>query len=881
MTEIRHIGMPRRSGRYPWGSGEQPFQSSSSFLGHVSEMKKKGLTDSEIADGLGMSRVQLQAYKASAKAQQRAADISEILRLKDKGLSNVAIAKKMGKNESSVRALLKEAEQPRKDKIKSTVDVLRDQLEKRGPIDIGLGVEQHLGVTGSNLAKAVAILEAEGYKYHLIYVKQAGSENSTHLKLLAPPGLTKGDLLKDPTKIKVPLVYDEDGSGNFKLIEPPTQVSSKRIAVRYGNEGGADRDGLIELRRGVDDISLLGKRYAQVRIAVDGTHYLKGMALYVDDLPPGVDIRFNTNKNKKPGETKLDVMKQVEDDPEMPFTSAVRQKHYIGKDGKRKLSALNIVNEEGNWENWSRTLSSQVLSKQSRTLARDQLAKVYDKFNTEYERISKLTNPMVRKKMLENLANECDSAATHLKAAALPRQKNQVLIPIPSMKDTEVYAPNFRNGEKVVLIRHPHGGIFEIPELTVNNRHAKAKNLLGSTVDAIGINPRVASKLSGADFDGDTVLVIPNNNRRVKSEPVRPALKNFDPKTSYPKYVGMKVMTEQQKGIEMGIISNLITDMTIKGATMPEIERAVKHSMVVIDAVKHKLNYKQSYIDNGIAQLKKTYQGSARGGASTIISRSSAPIDVPRRKGRPAAEGGPIDKKTGKKVWKLTGETYIDSKGRTVVKTVKSKRMLEVDDAHELSSGMPIEKVYADHANRLKRLGEKSRRDVVNTTRPRISTSAKKVYENEVASLNSKLNLAIKHAPLERKAQVLAAHIAGAKIDSNPHLEESNKQKIRARALEIARKRVGPPKQVIDITPKEWEAIQAGAISSSKLESIIEHANIDQVRKYATPRAVVKLTSSKLARARQMASNGYSRAEISDALGVSTTTLIDALKEGS
>lgn len=881
MTEIRHIGMPRRSGRYPWGSGEQPFQSSSSFLGHVSEMKKKGLTDSEIAAGLGMSRVQLQAYKASAKAQQRAADVSEVLRLKDKGLSNVAIANRLGKNESSVRALLKEAEQPRKDKIKSTVDVLRDQLEKRGPIDVGLGVEQHLGVTGSNLAKAVAILEAEGYQYHVIYAKQAGTENYTQLKVLAPPGVTKGDLLKDKSKIKIPLVYDEDGTGNFKIIEPPTQISSKRIAVRYGNEGGADRDGLIELRRGVDDISLLGKRYAQVRIAVDGTHYLKGMALYVDDLPPGVDIRFNTNKNKKQGETKLDVMKKVEDDPEMPFTSAVRQKYYIGKDGKRKLSALNIVNEEGNWENWSKSLSSQFLSKQSKTLARDQLSKVYDKFETEYDRISKLTNPMVRKKLLENLANECDSAATHLKAASLPRQKNQVLIPIPSMKDTEVYAPNFRNGEKVVLIRHPHGGIFEIPELTVNNRHTKAKNLLGGAVDAVGINPRVASKLSGADFDGDTVLVIPNNNRRVKTVPALPGLLNFDPKTSYPKYAGMKVMTEQQKGIEMGIISNLITDMTIKGATMPEIERAVKHSMVVIDAAKHKLNYKQSYVDNGIGQLKKEYQGSARGVASTIVSRSSAPIDVPRRKGRPASEGGPIDKKTGKKVWKLTGETYVDSKGRTVFKTVKSKRMLEVDDAHELSSGMPIEKVYADHANRLKRLGEKSRRDVVNTTPSRISTSAKKVYANEVASLNSKLNLAIKHAPLERKAQILASHIAEAKIESNPHLEESNKQKIRARALEIARKRVGPPKQVIDITPKEWEAIQAGAISSSKLESIIEHGNIDQVRKYATPRATTKLTSSKLSRAKQMAANGYSRAEISDALGVSTTTLIDALKEGS
>ena len=74
--------------------------------------------------------------------------------------------------------------------------------------------------------------------------------------------------------------------------------------VRYADDVGSDgvkgieKDGVIELRRGVEDLDLNGNRYAQVRILVDGTHYLKGMAVYSDDMPDGVDVVFNTNKKK-------------------------------------------------------------------------------------------------------------------------------------------------------------------------------------------------------------------------------------------------------------------------------------------------------------------------------------------------------------------------------------------------------------------------------------------------------------------------------------------------------------------------------------------------------------------------------------------------------
>src|SRR5690606_36667189 len=417
--------------------------------------------------------------------------------------------------------------------------------------------------------------------------------------------------------------------------------------------------------------------------------------------PDGVDLLFNTNKKRADlGSNPLNAMKAMKDDPDNPFGSMVRQRHYIDKDGNRQLSAMNIVNEEGNWDDWSRTLSSQMLSKQSPALIRQQLDISFAKKQAEFDEIMSLTNPAVRKKLLESFADDVDASAVHLKAAALPRQRTQVILPINSLKDNEIYAPNFRNGEKVVMVRYPHGGIFETPVLTVNNRNPEARRSLlderGHARDPLGINSKVAARLSGADFDGDTVLVIPNNSKTVRTSPPLAALKDFDPQQAYPGYEGMKRMSPRTKQLKMGDVSNLITDMTIKGAPQSEIARAVKHSMVVIDAEKHNLNWKQSEIDHGIPELKRKYQArpdGSPGGAATLISRASSEIRVPNRKPRPASEGGPIDRATGKKVYVPTGETYTDKSGRTVTKKFKSTRMAETDDAHTLSSGTPQEKI--------------------------------------------------------------------------------------------------------------------------------------------------------------------------------------------
>lgn len=871
---LAHYGILRRSGRYPWGSGESQSTRNRSFLDHVESLRRQGLSETQIAQGLGITTTQLRAAKSIAKNEEKQAQISQAQGLKDKGYSNTAIGAKMGINESSVRALLEPGRKDKADVLEATSNMLKDAVNKKGYVDVGSGVEHHLGISSTKLGTAVARLQEEGYKVHYVKVEQLGTGQQTTIKVLSKPDVPYSEVFKNRHQIQQVTSYSKDGGRSYLGLQPPLSVSSKRVKVRYAEEGGADADGVIYVRPGKPDLSLGRSRYAQVRIAVDGTHYLKGMAMYRDDLPPGVDLVFNTNK-KNTG-SKLDAMKSMKSDPDNPFGAVVRQ--ITDKHGKVS-SAMNIVNEEGDWSNWSKSLSSQMLSKQSPSLAKTQLNMTYDRKKRELDEISSLTNPAVKKKLLESYADDVDSSAVHLKAAALPRQGSHVILPVNSMKEHEIYAPNYRDGEKVALVRYPHGGIFEIPELTVNNRHPEAKALLGNAKDAVGIHSKVAERLSGADFDGDTVLVIPNNHKTIKTAPALAGLKGFDPQARYPAYPGMKKMSARTKQLEMGVVSNLITDMTIRGANASELARAVRHSMVVIDAEKHNLNYKQSAIDNGIAQLKAKYQGGAKSGASTLISRASAEIRVDARKPRSAAQGGPVDRATGKRVFEKTNETFVDSKGKTVSKTIKSKRLAETDDANTLSSGTPIEKVYADHSNKLKALANEARKTAVHVQSTPYSPSAKTAYSKEVASLNAKLNLALRNAPLERQAQVLANAVVSQKRQSNPDMEASDLKKIKGQALAEARSRTGARKQRIDITPSEWAAIQAGAISTNKLKQILDNADLDLVKQLATPKSTTLMTSSKKLRAEAMLAAGYTRAEVADALGVSITTLRNTVGE--
>jgi len=879
---LAHYGILRKSGRYPWGSGDNPNQRNKAFLDHVDSLKKKGLTEVQIAEGLGIKTTELRAARSIAKNELRKADISQAQRLKEKGLSNVAIGERMQINESSVRALLNPSMQEKADNLETISNFLKDQVGEKGYLDIGSGTENHIGISATKLNTAVARLEEEGYKRYYVKVDQLGTGKQTTIKVLAPPDTPYSDVYRNRASIKSVAGYSEDGGRTILGIEPPKAIDSKRVEVKYGSEGGAQKDGVIEVRRGVDDVSLGGAKYAQVRVAVDGTHYLKGMAMYADDLPPGVDIRFNTNKENTGN--KLDALKPLKTDKttgqvdqDNPFGAVIRQRHYTDAHGKDQLSPMNIVNEEGNWLAWSSSLSSQMLSKQSPALAKKQLELAFQSKQREFDEINSLTNPTIKKKLLESFADDADSSAVHLKAAALPRQGTHVILPINTMKENEIYAPNYRNGEKVVLVRYPHGGTFEIPELTVNNRQADARRILGNAKDAVGIHHKVAGRLSGADFDGDTVLVIPNNDQKVKNSPPLAGLKGFDPQAAYPKYDGMKVMSARTKQLKMGDVSNLITDMTIQGAPQSEIARAVRHSMVVIDAEKHKLNWKQSAIDNGIAELKQKYQGSSKAGASTLISKASSSVRVPDRKLRSAANGGPIDPETGRKVYENIDSSYTNKSGKVVAKSISSTKMAETHDAYSLSSGTPMETVYADHANKLKSLANTARKNILSTPSIPYSPSAKKAYEPQVTSLKAKLNIALKNQPLERQAQLLANATVTAKRQADPEMEAADLKKIKGQALTAARIRTGAQKQRIEITPEEWNAIQAGALSTNTLSQILNNTDLDKVKQLATPRESKAMTPDKLALAKARLASGYTQAEIADSLGVSTTTLNEAL----
>lgn len=882
---LMHYGVKRRSGRYPWGSGDDPYQHSGDFLSRVQELKKQGLSETEIVKSMGLdSSTQLRVAYSVAKNERRRLEIDRIKSLQSDGYNTSEIGRVMGKRESSIRSLLNEDAATRMNQAEVTASKLRDEVTKKKILDVGEGVERELGVSKTKLDEAIYMLEAEGYPVYGVGLQQVTNVGKqTTVKVLCDKGIEYGYVYKHPGEIEsVGDYYSPDGGKTFNKLQYPASIKSDRVKIRYGDEGGADKDGVIEIRRGVKDLDLGNSHYAQVRIMVDGTHYLKGMAMYSDDIPDGVDIVFNTNK--KTGTPKMKVLKAIQDDPDNPFGATIKangQSEYIDADGKKKLSAINKLKEEGDWDTMSKNLSSQFLSKQPMQLIKKQLKLTYDDAEAEFDEICSYNNPTIKRKMLLEFADQCDGASVHLKAAALPRQTTRVILPITKMKDNEVYAPYLKDGERVALIRYPHGGTFEIPELTVNNKNRSAKNILGNAIDAIGINAKVAERLSGADFDGDQVVVIPLSSKvKVKSTPALSGLKDFDPKTEYSTdgKTGVRLMTKSQKQREMGIVSNLITDMTLRGAPESDIVRAVKHSMVVIDAEKHKLDYKQSEKDNGIAELKKKYQSRydddgnlVSGGASTLISRHKQDARIPERQG-----SAMIDPDTGKVSYKESGRTYVDKKtGKTLAATIKTPLISTVDDAHELSSGTPQEKAYADYVNKMKSLANRARKEYMSTGRLEYNASAKAAYKKEVDRLEAALGVAAKNAPRERRAQAIANSVVKAKKEANPEMDKKEIRKISNIAINNARASVGASgkNSRITISDREWEAIQAGAISDSKLTQILRYTDPDAVRQRALPKTTGTLSAAKVTRAKSMSNSGYTIAEIADQLNVSTSTV--------
>ena len=934
---LQHYGTPRHSGRYPWGSGENPYQGDDNFLSYVRECREKGISDRDIYRAMGMNSSQFRQKISQYSAEYQAYQESMCVKLREKGMGWTAIGRRLGIPESTVRSYVNRHGKDRRTSARQIADQLKSEVDEYGYLDVGSGTEQWLkDATATKLNNAVALLKEEGYSvYSNVFVKQMGTDHRTTFKVLAKPGTTWQDVQKHRSDIHHlhEDFYTDDQAHTLRRKERPVAVDSSRIQVKYNEEGGIDKDGLIELRRGVDDISLGEAKYAQVRINVDGTHYLKGMAMYADDLPDGVDIRFNTNKHvgtplKGIGDKSvLKPLKTTSDgsiDWENPFGAAIHeydakdiskaedsslvkngliraQRHYIGADGKEHLSALNIVNEEGTWSNWDKITPSQFLSKQSPALAKQQLDIQYQISKNQLDEIVSYNNPTVRKELLRTFASECDANATDLHGAPFPGQTTKVLLPFTDVKDNEIYAPNLPDGTHVALVRFPHGGIFEIPTLTVNNRAKGPNKAIENAIDAVGISKNTADKLSGADFDGDTALVIPIDNVNIKTasldSPGFERLKGFDPKEEYKGYDGMKKLEKKNVGTEMGKISNLITDMTIKGAPPKDIAEAVRHSMVVIDANKHDLDYKRSEIDHHIAELKSRYQGGPRNGASTLISQSTKVIrNIPSREEKAYSTMTPEEKERymkGEVIWRETGYSHNVGKknadGETVWTRVADKTsspmMMETNNAYSLvsrdsdGSTTRIESIYADYANKQKALANKARAILRSTEDIKRDPVAAKAYSEEVKSLLAKLNEATKNKPLERHAQILANKKYSIWAHDNQDADADKKRKVRGMMLDDARRRVGAKKKQVVFTSKEWEAINAGAVSSTTLIPLIRNADPRNVQALALPKEKKTISSAKIARAKSLLNSHYTQAEVADMLGVSVSGLLSAMSE--
>jgi DNA-binding CsgD family transcriptional regulator len=953
---LAHYGILRRSGRYPWGSGKTPQQRSRTFLDIIDQHQRDGLTLTKIAERYStkqypLTSTDIRAMKTRAVHIKTEEQIRQAERLAATGMGNSAIGREMGVSESTVRSLREPGRLQKLAELHNTADMLKRQVAEKGFIDVGSQVERDLpiadnpetriGISRDKFNTAISMLKEEGFAVSTLKVPQLGTTDKTTRRVLFMPpkkGMSEKELRLHAfaNRDKVALISEktEDGGQNYQSVafKKPLNIDPKRVGVRYKEDGGADADGVIYVRPGVHDLSLGKSQYAQVRISVGGTHYLKGMAIYKSDLPSGVDLLFNTNKSDTGN--KLDALKKLNKIPlkddkgnvvkdskgNVVDSEHVDWKNPFGSfpklDGGQLLdehgnvkSAMNILSEQGDWSKWSRTLSSQMLAKQEVGLVKSQLDLTYDRRKQEFEEIRALTNPLIKRKLLETFSDEADSAAVHLKAANMPRQATKVLLPIGSMRPSEVFAPTLPNGTRVALVRFPHAGTFEIPQLVVNNNNKEAQELFRDPTssdkavrapDAIGIHPKVAEILSGADFDGDSVVMIPNNDYTIKSRPALEGLKNFDPKIykvptpdEDPVNGRTTIDNPRTKGNEMGKVTNLITDMTIKGAPDSDIAAAVRHSMVVIDAEKHNLDYKASERDNGIIALKKNYQGENPNGtpkgASTLLTRATSEARPDQRKDATLKDEhgnrrphlvrtavGTIDERTGAKVYDPTGE--LNAKGKA--KTFRSQKLAETTDAHTLVSepnGTPVERVYADHSNRLKALANDARKELIATVPKKRLPSAAKIYATEVAELKSALNEALKNKPLERQAQAMANQFVAQRRRANPNMEPSDLKKIKGQALEEARIRTGANKHQIDITDRQWQAIQAGAVSTETLKNILNNTDIEKLRERATPREKPVMTPIITSRAQAMHRAGVSYADIADALGLSVSTVESAL----
>ncbi len=998
----------RGSGRYPWGTGQRLHQHDWEIYDRIQKYRQQGMTEAQIVKAMGFKNSnEFRAVKQIAtnivrSDKQRTADyyIHTINPETGKVYTPTEIGKIMGVNESSVRSYLTTSTTGNSTKIFQAAETLEMAVKEKHYIDVGKGVELNLGLSPDSLNTSLEILKQKGYVVDTIDVKQITNPNQmTTYRVLADPGTTKQDLRAHKYDIKT---LEELSSLDERIQNPdhpshfvkPNFLKLDQVAIKYDENGGRAMDGEIMIRAEKDAngnyiptnpaLSLGNARYAQVRIAVntpDGPMYAKGIAGYSSDVPDGSDILVWSNKSEEGGYKKA--LKPMKESDTNPFGSTVVQtymkdkdgNYILNKDGTKQVSAINIVGStpedahaEGVWSTWNRNTPSQFLGKQSKELVKQQLSLKIQQAEDELAEVMSYTNPTIKKNMLIDLADQFDGNAVSLKAAPIAGQSVHVLRAVPSLKDTECYCPDLPDGTIVAAVRYPYAGPFESPILKVNNRNKDARDRIGNAMDACGINQAVANKLSGADFDGDTVTVIPLTRKtasgeferitNVKTAPTLPGLEGFDTaeygldnprfskmvdKNGEPTYP--LIRNTQQRSTQMGIASNLITDMYARGCEdEEELSRAVRYSMVIIDAYKHKLNYKAAYQDYDIESLKKKYQNridengeEKYGGASSLLSRSKSKTTVDAR-----SMAYTIDKETGEKVYRppkyttkairekqyveapdgyvnpKTGRKskfMVDENGKKLVattdgkivknkdgtysydkgsgkevwitkgyekRTQESTQMAEAKDARTLLSDNPneIERMYADFANHFKTLANRARLESIRVKEDKADPEARKKYAAEVESLKEKLVIAKSNSVRERQANLIASSRFNAAYNDNPDMDGDEKKKLRGTLIKDARYETGAAKNRVRFTDREWEAVEHKAISPSMLNDLLKNADEDDYLSRAMPKTD-RIGSAKRQRIKAMFNAGFTYEEIAKACGVAEGSISSVLNKKS
>ena len=179
----------------------------------------------------------------------------------------------------------------------------------------------------------------------------------------------------------------------------------------------------------------------------------------------------------------------------------------------------------------------------------------------------------------------------------------------------------------------------------------------------------------------------------------------------------------------------------------------------------------------------------------------------------------------------------------------------------------------------MKSMANQARKLAVHVDEPSKNPEAAKKYAREVDSLKKQLVAAKSWSPKERNAQIFADHVYKAAKLENPNMTDDDKKKVKTQALATGRARLGGKKPKVTFSDKEWEAVQAGAISKTTLSELLRYADSDKVKERALPRSKTVMTSSKISMAKARLKAGYSYKEVAQQLGVPISTLQSAMNK--